>query len=331
MKTSLAIFALSIWVPFLVLLGGGLLAGLWYRVQREKLHRLSPRAREKVLWAWAMTPWWMAAWILLGCFLPSFMDWMGWGLDDCQTHLHRVHLCFHHGEASPLSLALGAWMGWILLGVGMAGISWVRSTWTYLQVVGGLRVLSQKVKDRGFVRVATRRPLALTLGILEPEVFLSEGLEDSLSDREFEAVLSHERAHQTRKDGLRKLLFSALAFPVFPPLRRPLIEDLTLATESICDRIAADEIQSPALVAQALLASTRLEQSWARAESLGTCHLLEGQVTQRVRALLDPHWDDTLRIWFLSFAGLHLAGFLFSFGFAQNLHHLVETLLARIF
>lgn len=53
-------------------------------------------------------------------------------------------------------------------------------------------------------------PLAFTLGLRSPRIFVSSGALQSLSDEELRAVLAHEECHVRARDPLRKLLLTAL-------------------------------------------------------------------------------------------------------------------------
>jgi len=53
-------------------------------------------------------------------------------------------------------------------------------------------------------------PLAFTLGLKSPRIFVSTGALETLSEDELRAVLTHERCHVDAKDPLRKLILAAL-------------------------------------------------------------------------------------------------------------------------
>lgn len=76
--------------------------------------------------------------------------------------------------------------------------------------------------DDGSVRVLpSLEPVAYTIGVLRPQIVVSEGLLVLLSDRERHAVLAHERAHADRRHTLVLLIASAIgrAFGFVPSIR----------------------------------------------------------------------------------------------------------------
>jgi beta-lactamase regulating signal transducer with metallopeptidase domain len=101
-------------------------------------------------------------------------------------------------------------------------------------------------------------PLALTAGVIRPQVYLSARLLDALAPIELAAVLEHERTHRERRDALRLLAAELLSRLYLPPIRRRLLADLTFATERACDEAAAGAGPGRLGVAAALLKVARL-------------------------------------------------------------------------
>jgi len=81
--------------------------------------------------------------------------------------------------------------------------------------------------------------IAWCTGLLRPQVFVSRGLIDSLTNRQLEMVLAHELTHAIRKDNLRKWLAHWGTFAWPPLLKAKIRRDLSHHQERICDLAAA--------------------------------------------------------------------------------------------
>jgi hypothetical protein len=332
MSGHLVVAELGAWVAGVALLAAGALCAVAFRWARARMALLAPRARERALIAWVASPWVLAGLGTLGCFLPSLLDWLGGAPDHCGVHGgHHLHLCFHHAGALERSVAAGALGCLVALATLGAAVALAVWGWRYLRLVGGLEALSEADVDAGYLRVATRRPLALTLGLLRPQVFLSEGLEDAMPPEDLAAVVAHEEAHVVRRDGLRKLAVAALSLPFPPQTRTALLAEYAATCEESCDVRASEVVGEPARVARAILAAARLGEGWEHPDPVLACRFAPGHVERRVRALLATKWPGSGASWTAGFGGA-LAGAGLGTGLAaRHLHHAVETALALVF
>jgi Zn-dependent protease with chaperone function len=97
-------------------------------------------------------------------------------------------------------------------------------------------------------------PLAFTIGLLTPAIYISSGLLELLAPNELVAVLCHEWAHILRRDNmwnwavrlLRDLLF-------FLPGNHLLWRSMIASQDEACDAIAAEMTQEPLVLARALV------------------------------------------------------------------------------
>jgi Zn-dependent protease with chaperone function len=145
-------------------------------------------------------------------------------------------------------------------------------------------LLAEIGSDEGsFFALATRQPMAFTLGWFEPKIFISRGMQAACSTQEIDCMLYHEAAHRQRRDNLRLLTSRLLTAPL--PLRwaMPAQEDLKLSCEQACDLQAA-AILSPEAVAAALITITRVQQQSA---PIGSLAFAGNRTRQRILALLE--------------------------------------------
>jgi hypothetical protein len=107
------------------------------------------------------------------------------------------------------------------------------------------------------IRMPTREPLAYAIGGATPQVVISEGLVEVLSDRELAAVVRHERSH-LEHDHQRHLALATAAdgsLGWIRPIRRSL-ESLRLGVERWADEDAAARPAERPLVRAALVKVT---------------------------------------------------------------------------
>jgi len=102
--------------------------------------------------------------------------------------------------------------------------------------------------------VRQNAPVAFTLGLLKPKIYLSSGMMEVLSTDEIVAVLCHEWAHILRRDNLwnwtvrllRDLLF-------FLPGNHVLWQSMIASQDEACDAMAAEMTHEPLTLARALV------------------------------------------------------------------------------
>ncbi len=107
------------------------------------------------------------------------------------------------------------------------------------------------------VRLPTSEPLAYAVGGSPPQVVISEGLVDVLSEAELDAVVRHERSHLAHNHQRHLSLAAAAEAAVgwFQPVRRS-IDALRLGVERWADEDAASVPPERSLVRAALVKVT---------------------------------------------------------------------------
>jgi beta-lactamase regulating signal transducer with metallopeptidase domain len=125
------------------------------------------------------------------------------------------------------------------------------------------------------------QPAAFCFGLLRPQVVLTSGLIDQLSDEERAAAFWHEAQHARVREPLRALLARLIASTFFwLPALRDLFERYTLVRELDADRLAQARTSRRALAGalHAVAAGPRLAGSVGFAD----------RADSRVDRLLDP-------------------------------------------
>lgn len=253
------------------------------------------------------------------CLAPSVVGFALPSFDHCLEHAdHPVHLCFVHmpsvpGLISTIGVGLAALLVGTILAVGASHA--LRSA----RLRG--RLDKATVLDGDIALLSTPRPVAFTLGIRRPRIFVGNSLRGSLTDAEWAVVEAHERCHLRRRDPLRRLVLQALSTLHLPHVRRRLLALHELGVEQSCDLSAAEPSGDRLLVAETLLRLERLAAP-APPEALGASHT---QLEARVEALLEQTTEPAapIRHRFLAVMGLCLALV------ASPLHHAAEHLLGH--
>ena len=230
------------------------------------------------------------------CAALAVVSAMGFDLAVLGCSAHR---CVHdHGLADPrlavLALALSA-LGRLAWAATRAATGVVRAAMTRRRLDAASTWRSDGVRVMPVDDVQ-----AFVLGFLHPHVYVSRGL---LATDCVDSVLAHERAHQRRRDPLRRLAVSLGVALHLPGVARYLERQLGRMQESAADADAADSIGDAARIAAALVRFARLRVS-RPAAALGW---QGGDLEARVSALLadepPPDRPTTLVLVAVIFAG----------------------------
>jgi hypothetical protein len=126
-------------------------------------------------------------------------------------------------------------------------------------------------------------------GLLRPRLILGEAAADALTPAELGAALRHELAHVTGRDNLFRLSLAGWPGALsLMPLGRRLEREWSRATEAAADRRAVGDSSGAAVdLASALIKVARL--GGGLEPNLATSALGEGDIEERVRALLADH------------------------------------------
>jgi hypothetical protein len=334
MSDDLGVVGASVLVFAGAALGIALLAAAVAGPVRHGIRGLPPVDQAVLLLAFITAPALAGLALVVLAMAPSLTHLLGFGVDHCHGHGQHGHLCPTHAP-----LWTGGSLDWLILslvglGVVYLGADLPRRLLRVRRVVRGLEALRVPSREsRSYRVVDVDGPLALTVGVLRPRVYLSARLLDALSPAELAAVLGHEQTHCRRRDALRLLAAELLSGLHLPLVRRHLLADLNLATERACDEAAARGGAGRLGVASALLKVARLTASrpWANPPVAGDLlvpSLGGADLTLRIHALLRPAPARAGR-WPSGLVATPAAGLLLAVGWlhADRLHHGVESVL----
>ncbi len=285
------------------------LSGAMVLVGERELARLATRAQSRILFAVVLTP-----------ALASFAVFFGaWGVDvyvlGCDAHGCRLHAA---GTPSWATLSLAT----LFLGrVGMAVWRSIVGSWRSRSIRRALDSVASQTRT-GLRVLPVEDPYAFVVGMLRPEIFISQGLLRACGEGDLEAILAHERSHVLRRDPLRRWFASlALAFHL-PFVASALERRLARSQELAADANAAHTIGDAPRFAEALLRLARLRLGRV---PLGVA-FFGSDLEARIRNLLisQPRPDQPRPVLLL---GAGIALLVLALWSAHSTHHGTETLL----
>ena len=314
-----------------VLLSTLLLGALWgsasallYPRLRPGILAVTPTLRSLILWSWSVAP------LAMGAFLSPllFVPYSPLGISHgdhcdkhpaCGPHLSQFHLPLPEGASLPEIIALP-----LLGGCALFFLFQAYTLYRGIHFRRNLRALSRNGIP-GARLLSSNRPLALSVGLLRPQVFVSTALLQGLSEEQLQVVLAHEQAHVRRRDGLRKYVAETASLLHLPRTRRLLLSDLSLATEQACDEVATRALGSRLGVAETILAVERLMQPHGSFKTAAMACFFSNHSVARVQSLLDAGTGHTKLAPLLP--ALPLATVLVALVHVEHLHHGTEWLL----
>jgi len=287
---------------------------------------ISPRRRAWGARAWLYAPLWAPALLVLSALAPGVVGLILPGSDHCLSHAgsHHHHLCLQHPpHASESFLSWAIPTGVVLPAVVILCFA-VRRVFREKRLANALVATSRRSSFGADIRLLDQRsPFALTVGWLEPTILLSVGLVEGVSPDTLRAVIAHERAHARRRDTWKALADRIVSAILPVRVARRLLGEVSLAREQACDRLAAEEVESPIAVARALTEVARLKMAIPSFGVSIAGHDLRG----RIRFLLDSAARPPKRCGLLrpivTILGLALAG-------AGPVHLVVEHLITYV-
>jgi len=156
-----------------------------------------------------------------------------------------------------------------LIPTGEAGRSWER----YCRVFG--------VHDAD-IAVASDVSGPITMGIRRRTILLPMGLQRSLSDEDFDAVIAHEFAHMHRWDFAKNLLYEALSLPIaYHPLLWLTRARIAESREIVCDAMAAETVAGREKYARSLLRLASMLVQGTPARTLHAIGIFDANIFER--------------------------------------------------
>ena len=217
--------------------------------------------------------------LIVTILMLSLAKYTGLIVDHCLEHgSHHPHFCFIHVSGLLLN-----GHQFLLAMLALGGV-------LFVLISRFLAHGRQQVKERALLRLASGRgliktiemeqPMAFTLGVRKPAIYLSSGLRRSLSKQQQRIVVAHELAHVRRRDVLKNRLFETLL--CFHVNKRTLRNRWLFAMEASADDVVAERYNKLD-VAETLIRVQRAHQS-----SLGQIAFSGADIRARIHRLIDP-------------------------------------------
>ncbi len=100
----------------------------------------------------------------------------------------------------------------------------------------------------------TAEVAAFTIGLFRPKVVISEGMIQTFSDEEMDAIIFHEEYHQNNHDPLKLFCFTLLAEGMtYIPILKGLLQRYHTYQELAADKYAMQKMESSFELGSALL------------------------------------------------------------------------------
>jgi Zn-dependent protease with chaperone function len=248
---SSALLGVVVWVVLMLVRPG----------QRLARTTDAPFARLVVARLWLYGIVWFPALVSGAALIPGIWSLASRQLDHCNTHggAHGHHLCVvhpPHASTEPAFWLLAAAL--FTLGAGVLSL-FARRVVREVRLAGALVALSQPTGWGDNVRLLEGvEPVACTIGAGRATILLSQGLVDQLTPPQLHIVLAHEHTHARRSEVMSGLADRFVCLLLPPVVSRPLMSQILLAREQLCDARAARVSGSPLDVAATILAVARL-------------------------------------------------------------------------
>ena len=285
---EVGLIAAALAIMLLASFCAALASRIFYRAIDGWLGTIPSATRANFLLAWALSPFLTSLVMLLLVFSPSLAHLLGFTADHCHAHSHHAHLCLAHTPFFTGTILERL----ILVSLSIIVLGYVLKTGRRLRqshrALGTLLALVKPSTACAPYRVVdSPRPFAITAGLVRPQVLVSRRLIEDLRPTELATVVSHEQAHQRRRDGMRLFAAEVLSGLHLPTTRRLILDDLGLAIEQACDEAAArsgDRLQ----VAETILKMVRLVGGFKPVPGSFSASVTDSNVAKRVEELLRP-------------------------------------------
>jgi Zn-dependent protease with chaperone function len=261
-------------------------------------------------------PWLVGAGLVLvtlgHCVVPALFG----AVDDC---VPGVGLCVRDGAPTGRATLLLS----LLFSLRPAHALWRALSGLLALRRAALRL--QSLGQRNGPRDAWLVPgtVAAVLGFPKSELFIGEAMHCALSERELDALIAHERAHQRNGDLWRKFAARVLASAHFDATGRELLDALDLAIEQRCDEHASNHVQDPIIVAQALVQAATVHANHDAREQA------PASLAARIHALCAPSWVAQPLL-ALAATTLITVATVASILFAHRVHIVAESMLSAL-
>jgi len=158
---------------------------------------------------------------------------------DCACGVMSV---FNHPKAIFLGQVSGyAGLGWMVLVLTTAVVVWLRQQRTLRPYLTHATPAPHLSEDIPVLVSANVQPLAMTIGLFQPRILLTTGVQHELGQDEVTAVIAHESHHARRFDPLWSIIVAvAERLLGWVPVVRRSIEQWTMLREVTADEAATN-------------------------------------------------------------------------------------------
>ena len=201
-------------------------------------------------------------------------------IDHCHSSIDCVGETVTHmltfSELSVISLMLLVFFNAVLQAL--------KQWWRANNLLNSIKLVSRRKKDLNIHLIETEKPLAFSVGMLEPVSVISSGLMNQLTSKQLNIVCRHETIHAQYKDSLFKWALKLVSLFHVPKVKRALVEAHASALEFRVDQDVAKTVKSNIDVAETLIKVQRIMGSAPETEAL--CQFLGTEIEQRIHFLL---------------------------------------------
>ncbi len=254
------------------------------------LDRLPPKWRARMRFSALVAPFTVGSLGVIIALLPSFWHAVGIANDHClNVHAHaHGHLCFIHQPTSGSRLLAAIVLGSaivLLVRVTLLLDRWWRARRILMSVVATSAV--HPLGGRAYL-LSSDIPVCVTTGLLRPTIYFSSGAAAALGPDCIRAALAHEHGHVVRHETRARFLGALAETFHLPGLGRSITQRWQEDAELVCDLLAARQVGSATLVAEALVRFQRaLLRNGATPICAAACFCPHGSpLTARITTLL---------------------------------------------
>jgi beta-lactamase regulating signal transducer with metallopeptidase domain len=223
------------------------------------------------------------------------------------------------GIACLAAAILGAGIG--AIAIYRASAALVRSS-LYVRRCGGQE---SRIQGEQVWMIERGEGIALA-GIGRPRLLISGKVIAALSSDQLTAALEHERAHQSSKDNLKRLLI-LLAPAIFPQLRKLEREWIKCAEWSADDRATAGDAGRAVALAEALVRVARMQSGLHTPVLMTSLIERNADLSERVDRLLRAETFPAANLRMEMFAAIVVGGIVLNPASLGIVHQLLEKLL----
>lgn len=127
---------------------------------------------------------------------------------------------------------------------------------------------------------------AFTIGLMQPQIVLSEGVFQSFTDEEIDAIVLHEEYHQKNRDPLKLFLFTVLAEGMmYIPVLKGMLQRYHVYQELLADKYAMNQMQSSFELGSALLKLMKIKTA---SNPFITASFAKTAINLRIEQIVSP-------------------------------------------